>query len=177
LCQAESLAIVPGTIPIASIVADSAEATGLKWAAPSGGGKLLQVVNAITTTQTIVTSTAYVDSTITATITPTLSTSKILVLISPNVLNTGASVAYLGAASRIVRGATVLQTYAPTSQLETGSANPISLGTQQTIIYYDSPATTSATTYKLEVKLVAGTNVYYQLGGNASTITLMEIGV
>jgi hypothetical protein len=36
LCQAESLAIVPGTIPIASIVADSAEATGLKWAAPAG---------------------------------------------------------------------------------------------------------------------------------------------
>ena len=37
MCQAESLAIVPGTIPIASIVADSAEATGLKWAAPAGG--------------------------------------------------------------------------------------------------------------------------------------------
>ena len=29
---------MPGTIPIASIVADSAEATGLKWATPSGGG-------------------------------------------------------------------------------------------------------------------------------------------
>jgi uncharacterized protein YfdQ (DUF2303 family) len=28
---------VPGKIPIASIVADSAEATGLKWAAPAGG--------------------------------------------------------------------------------------------------------------------------------------------
>jgi hypothetical protein len=38
LCQAESLAIVPGTIPIASIVADSAEATGLKWAAPTASG-------------------------------------------------------------------------------------------------------------------------------------------
>jgi len=38
LCQAESLAIVPGTIPIASIVADSAETTGLKWAAPASGG-------------------------------------------------------------------------------------------------------------------------------------------
>ena len=37
MCQAESLAIVPGTIPIASIVADSAEATGLKWAAPASG--------------------------------------------------------------------------------------------------------------------------------------------
>ena len=37
MCQAESLAIVPGTIPIASIVADSAEATGLKWQAPASG--------------------------------------------------------------------------------------------------------------------------------------------
>jgi len=37
LCQAESLAIVPGTIPRVSIVADSAEATGLKWAAPASG--------------------------------------------------------------------------------------------------------------------------------------------
>jgi hypothetical protein len=37
---------VPGTIPIASIVADSAEATGLKWAAPASGGgmTLLQTV-------------------------------------------------------------------------------------------------------------------------------------
>jgi hypothetical protein len=34
-------AIVPGTIPIASIVADSAEATGLKWATPSSGGMTL----------------------------------------------------------------------------------------------------------------------------------------
>jgi hypothetical protein len=37
LCQAESLAIVPGTIPIASIVADSTQTTGLKWAAASSG--------------------------------------------------------------------------------------------------------------------------------------------
>ena len=29
---------MPGTIPKVSIVADSAEATGLKWAAPAGGG-------------------------------------------------------------------------------------------------------------------------------------------
>jgi len=35
LCQAESLAIVPGTIPKASIVADSAAATGLKYQAPT----------------------------------------------------------------------------------------------------------------------------------------------
>jgi hypothetical protein len=45
LCQAESLAIVPGTIPIASIVADSAEATGLKWAAPAAGGGMTSIAS------------------------------------------------------------------------------------------------------------------------------------
>jgi hypothetical protein len=55
LCQAESLAIVPGTIPIASIVADSAEATGLKWQAPaSGGGMTLLATHTLSgTTSTI----------------------------------------------------------------------------------------------------------------------------
>lgn len=33
---------MPGTIPIASIVADSAEATGLKWQAPAGGQSYFQ---------------------------------------------------------------------------------------------------------------------------------------
>jgi hypothetical protein len=53
LCQAESLAIVPGTIPIASIVADSATATGLKWAAASGGD-LIKITSASFTTQSSV---------------------------------------------------------------------------------------------------------------------------
>ena len=35
---------MPGTIPIASIVADSATATGLKWAAPTGGGSGLTLI-------------------------------------------------------------------------------------------------------------------------------------
>ena len=35
-----------GTIPIASIVADSAEATGLKWQAPAGGGGFTKITSA-----------------------------------------------------------------------------------------------------------------------------------
>jgi len=147
------------------------------WATPAGGGgKVLQVVNGITTTSTTITSTSYVDTGITATITPSAATSKILVLITAYVLNTGASVAYLGAGAQLLRGATVLQSNTATSQLETGSANPISLGTQQGFNYYDSPSSTSALTYKLQAKVNAGTNVYYQISSAASTITLIEIG-
>jgi hypothetical protein len=65
LCQAESLAIVPGTIPIASIVADSAEATGLKWAAPASGGGMTQLGTTTTlsgTSTTInITDTGYIN--------------------------------------------------------------------------------------------------------------------
>jgi hypothetical protein len=57
LCQAESLAIVPGTIPIASIVADSSTATGLKWAAPAGGSSFVGCRLYKTANQAITTST------------------------------------------------------------------------------------------------------------------------
>ena len=42
--------------------------------------------------------------------------------------------------------------------------------------YLDSPATTSATTYKTQyATFQAGGTVYLQLAGETSTITLMEI--
>jgi hypothetical protein len=53
LCQAESLAIVPGTIPIASIVADSTQTTGLKWAAPASGGGMTSIASGSLTGSTV----------------------------------------------------------------------------------------------------------------------------
>ena len=38
------------------LTADSTASTGLKWATPAGGGKVLQVVQAVTTTATTITS-------------------------------------------------------------------------------------------------------------------------
>ena len=71
------------------LTADSSTATGLKWAVAAGGGKVLQVVYANTATSASSTSTTYADTGLTATITPTASTSKILVFFSQayNVLN------------------------------------------------------------------------------------------
>ena len=54
MCQAESLAIVPGTIPTASIVADSSTATGLAYSAG-----IPVVLDAETATYTVVLGNAY----------------------------------------------------------------------------------------------------------------------
>jgi len=64
------------------LTADSTTATGLKWAAAAGGGKVLQVVYGSTSTSTTVSSTTYTDTTLSATITPSSATSKVLVLVS-----------------------------------------------------------------------------------------------
>ena len=52
------------------LTADSTAATGIKWASPAGGGKVLQVVTANITTDTIISSTSYTDTSMTITITP-----------------------------------------------------------------------------------------------------------
>jgi hypothetical protein len=76
-------------------------------ATPAAGGKILQVVTASTSTQTIISSTTLTDTNITATITPTLSTSKILVMItatSQNRMTWNAA----GNNARLLRGATTI---------------------------------------------------------------------
>ena len=49
-CQAHSSAIVPSTIPSFSIVADSATATGLKWAAPATPSSGLTLIDEVSFT-------------------------------------------------------------------------------------------------------------------------------
>ena len=90
-----------------TLVADSAEATGLKWVTAGGGGKVLQVVGATTTTSTTIASTSYTDTTITATITPTSATSKILVLINGALFYRRSSF-YNAVGIKLIRGATDL---------------------------------------------------------------------
>jgi len=150
------------------------------WAAPAGGGKVLQVVSAVTTTQTSIATTALTDTTVTATITPTSATSKILVLISAEYfLNRTA--AFIGGAAAVLRGATTIVNYPAETNpfINAGGASTISLGDVMSIIYLDSPATTSATTYKLQAAVERTANsasTTFQYSSAPSTITLLEIG-
>ena len=160
------------------LTADSTTATGLKWATPAGGGgKVLQVVNATYSTQASSTSSTYADSGLTASITPSASTSKILVLVSQQIglLNTSSSELVMN--SNIVRGATQLM---ENQFLIRATLYGSELANNQvwSPVYLDSPSTTSSTTYKCQFKNTNTTGtMYVQRGNLMSTITLMEIGV
>jgi hypothetical protein len=143
-----------------------------------GGGKVLQVVFASTNTSTLVSSTTYTDSTLTATITPTSATSTILVIYN-QVMNAYRGTVRSGGAIRLLRGATSIQDLLEVSDQVIGGASSVNLTGTYSATYRDSPATTSSTTYKTQIKAAStadGGNVTAQAGSAVSTITLLEIG-
>jgi hypothetical protein len=157
------------------LTADSAEATGLKWATPAAGGKVLQVVEAVTTTQATISSGSYTDTNIEATITPSATNSKILVIVSANVLVYAASGSSLISATQLLRGATQISDMPNFIRQTQTSFTDNSIAANCAITKLDSPNTTSATTYKVQAKQGGGT-IYFQNGSGQSSIILMEIG-
>jgi hypothetical protein len=136
-------------------------------------GSILQVISATTTTYTTANSTTYVDSTLTASITPTTSTSKILVMINQGIGTSGSG--NVGSI-KLVRNSTDVQTWG-FGIFYTGSSDLYGYSSNT---YLDSPATTSAITYKTQFNRTAGggtTRVQYSDGNGSqvSTITLMEV--
>jgi hypothetical protein len=141
----------------------------------NSGGKVLQVVNATTSTLVTTTSLTPVATTLTATITPLFSTSKILVIVSiQGVYKTAGNVVTGVMLSLYKNGSVLLSNYAQ----YVGYTNS-SLGNMpgsNSLNYQDSPATTSATTYAIFVATsVSGQQVYTNTDPGTSTITLMEI--
>ena len=148
------------------------------WATPAGGGgKVLQVVNATTATSTNIATGSYTDTNITATITPTLNTSKILVMISSQILFTR-SAANQGFFTKLLRGSTTLDDR-EAAYTEAGLATTMTNGYTYAFTYMDSPASTSSLVYKLQSYPTFTTNsgsVTWQYGSETSSIILMEIG-
>ena len=147
----------------------------MAYAAPAAGGKVLQVVNASTSTAVNSATNTYVDTGLTATITPSSATSKVLVFVSQNGLAKSSANAGTFGALKLLRASTDLATF-ETQFAYTNSVLENSVA-GASITYLDAPATTSATTYKTQVRSAGNTSlVVVQAGSSTSTITLMEIG-
>lgn len=153
------------------------------WATAAGGGKVLQVVSAVTTTSTAITTQSMSDTSITATITPTSATSKILVIISAqSVLSRASNEAIAGA--QLLRGATTIGDYGATNRTDyqaiaAGGATSVETRGVLNVTYMDSPATTSSTTYKLQAGVNSNSNsgtITFQRNSSPSSIILLEIG-
>jgi len=163
------------------LVADSSTSTGLKWATPAagGGGKVLQVVNATYSTEVTSSSTTFADTGLTATITPTSATSKILVIVNQNGLLKSGENSANGLKLQLLRGASAISQISDGVGYSATTAFAILPGVG--ITYLDAPATTSATTYKTQFANRSATSkvsvqTYQDSQNTTSTITLMEIG-
>ena len=130
-------------------------------------GSIIQ--NVQSTTTTAVEQTAQhvnVDTGLTASITPTSSSSKILITFTVHSFITSS----LGAGGlRLLRGSTLLRDYGYGGYF--GSTTGQYTNTHQ---YLDSPSTTSATSYKVQF-YTNGYRLICQYSGMVSTMTLQEV--
>lgn len=155
------------------LVADSTASTGLKWATASSG-KVVQIVSATYSTEVGNGTTTYADTGLTATITPTSASNKVLVFVSQNGVAKTASNANSGVGIKLMRGATDILTLSNQAAY-TASAVGNNVGTVGGE-FLDSPATTSATTYKTQFKnALIVSNATVQEYNISSTIVLMEV--
>lgn len=157
------------------MIYDTTVATTLVWNGTAwigGAGKVLQVVNAQTSTRVNTTTTTFVTTGLTATITPTSTTSKILVTVAQSGCGKEGSDAQLSL--RLYRGASSILTFEAYGAATGTSASNYIGGCGCT--YLDSPATTSATTYTTYQNSVSNNSLTSTQANSAtSTITLMEI--
>ena len=144
-------------------------------------GGVLQVIQTTTSTAVTTTSTAaWSNTTLSATITPSSTSSRILVLIMQEIQIYSASGPYSTGMWQLLRDATVIYTPSSTANgnvftYDYGGSG-INRYNPMPITWLDSPSTTSAVTYITQIKL--GSNGGNQIQANTnspSTITLLEI--
>jgi len=167
------------------------EVTDLAGVIPDGVGRIVQVVSTTKTDTFTTTSTTYTDVTgLSASITPTAATSKILILTqigalgaadnaaSYVILTGGNTSGYIGDSA-----GTRVASITGTGRLN-ANANGDLMQQSVSINYLDSPATTSSVTYQVQMRVSSGTGGLNRssadldattLGRTASSITLMEI--
>ena len=148
-----------------------------------GGGKILQVVSNTTNSETTNASTNMVSSGLAVAITPSATSSKILVLVGSNL-----RVAGDGGASNVdrlakiaifrggVSGTELQDQIIGTRNISATSDSGVQTNNSISFAYLDSPNTTNATTYEIGIQGIANGDAQAQPFNYRSAITLMEVG-
>jgi len=163
---------------ISSVAASTLTGTQTIPKATLPTGAVLQVVQATYSTAVTISSTSFVDTGLSASITPTSATSKILVLTSQAGISVIGSNAARTNIIQLVRGSTSIFDF----QWETNGGvggngfrvDPYSAN----IAYLDSPATTSSTTYKTQARgdtTADSLQTRWQVSNKPSSMILLEI--
>lgn len=132
-------------------------------------GHVVQVVTGTKNSETQTTSTSLIDTGLSVTITPQFNTSKIFISVS----NLGISNNTQYVIHKLLRGSTVI--YTDSAYNNNSYWMPVNFA----MSILDSPATTSATTYKTQIRLSNAGDLRYNYHGDGSgansSITAMEI--
>ena len=137
-------------------------------------GKVLQVVMGTTASAAQTGSNSYADTGLSATITPSATSSKVLAMVNQPLTMASATAAARDGGFRLVRGTTDL--IQGMAEIDIDASNLFKMPAYNAQLYLDTPNTTSATTYKTTFRVNAGTSdIYAQQHGATSSIILMEI--
>lgn len=174
--------IIDGTNGIDNIAAGAIQKSDLPT------GSVLQVVQTVKSDTFTSTSSSYTDVTgLSVTITPTSASSKILVIYNTTI---GTITGQYSVGLQLVRNSTAIYLGDAAGSRNRASSWGWSESSQYTMIptngtFLDSPATTSATTYKIQMISPYGASIYLNRnevngdnsvsGRPASSITVMEI--
>jgi hypothetical protein len=137
-----------------------------------GTQKIAQVVSATSSTNTTTTSTSYVTSGLSASITPSLSSSKVMIFVSGVFYNNAANAEIY---ATVFRGTVAGTNLATTANTGFATVFPAVVG-NGSFTFLDSPNTTSAQTYTVGIRSAGGSATAswaYQSG--TTVITLMEV--
>jgi hypothetical protein len=152
---------------------------GSAWVNAGGGGKILQVVSTVKVDTFFSTSTSFTDITgMSVSITPSSATSKVLVFLNLYTSFNGAGDVLVN----LVRDSTAISqsTGATNNTTMYGQVDSNNGIANATSVFLDSPATTSATTYKAQMRVTSSTGWINRRAsdttfGATSTITVMEV--
>ena len=175
---ATALTIATDAVDIAMLSATgTADATTFlrgdnAWAA-AGGGKVLQAVMGTSNTTVDQTAVAYIDTGLTIDITPSATSSKILILANHGTIATTGSTSFH---LKLLRDAVDINAWGSGWLAYSGTTY---IGVGGTFTYMDSPSSTSAITYKTQLKCesAAGGKVAKVMAGPTDgSIIALEIG-